>query len=797
LDRKKPSALWTWPQRLAELSIRRPVPFLVVPLLVSLAMAPGLARLELRTDGRSLVPPNDPAVAIDAEVRERFGLRDPIVVLIESPRPEGIYHAATLRSLQRISDAVARIEGIGPRNVVSLATEHRDRFLPGTLRRRTYLTPLPDTPELLAELRSDLEAAGIFYGTLVSRDGHAAAILAGVPAAAAGRDRTELYRQIAAKARREAARGDRISVVGAPAAEALLGVHVAEDLATLLPLTIAMIAGVVWIGCRRLWGVALALVKVAAALVWTLGLMGWIGAPVYLPTAVLPVILTALGLADEIHIFWEYQQVLGGEEGAAAPSGALRETMRRLAVPVALTSVTTAIGFLSFLTSSIVAVRSFGLFAALGMLFCMLWSLTATTAATAGLALLAPGAMRRPAPAIGARRARAGRAASSLLGRPRSVLAALGLVTAGLGLGVFRLAVQDSWIQGFSPESDFRQASERADAQFHGTHILLAHLRFSGGRASREGAGPLLDPRVLAAVGDFESFLRGRPGVGGALGLHSYLEAANFLGLGRREEARGMVDTAERIRHSVLRLEIARGRDRRREVVDDGMKSTIVTVFLRGANYRDTAALIKDIRRWEGRHLAPLGGRVELAGDVAVSQAMIPAIVRSQVSSLLVALLGTLLAIAFLYRSAATGLLALLPACAAVLWVFGGMGWAGVPLGVATSMFCAISLGVAVDFAIHFIERYRLRGAGGPGDAARRAFVETGPGIAADALAVSLGFGLLAVSRVPPNAYLGLLVAAALLSGAVLTLAGLGSLLAVRDQPKTPGPRADSGTRRG
>ncbi|HYO13920.1 MAG TPA: MMPL family transporter, partial [Thermoanaerobaculia bacterium] len=405
-------------------------------------------------------------------------------------------------------------------------------------------------------------------------------------------------------------------------------------------------------------------------------------------------------------------------------------------------------------------------------------------------ALLPPQAMRRPGPSGDAPGERFRRLASPLLARPRIVLAVLGAVTAGLGLGAFQLFVQDSWVNGFSPESTFRQATERADARLHGTHILLAHVRFDAKRGSREGPGPLLDPEILATVGRFEGFVRTQPGVGGALGLHSYLSAANYLGLGRREEARAMLGTPEEIRHSVLRLEIARGRDRRREVVDDGMESTVVTIFLRGATYRGTEALMRAIGAWERRHLAPMGGSVRFAGDVAVSQAMIPAIVRTQVSSLLLALAGTFLAIALLYRSAATGLLAVLPGGAAVLWVFGGMGWAGVPLGVATSMFCAISLGVGVDFAIHFLERYKRRRAEGRPGPARLAFAETGPGITADALAVSLGFGLLAVSQVPANAHLGLLVAAALLSGCVLTLAGLGSLLVLpgRRGKGEPGP---------
>ena len=106
------------------------------------------------------------------------------------------------------------------------------------------------------------------------------------------------------------------------------------------------------------------------------------------------------------------------------------------------------------------------------------------------------------------------------------------------------------------------------------------------------------------------------------------------------------------------------------------------------------------VRGAADRLAAPLGMRLDFAGDIAVSQEMIPAIVSTQVASLVLALLGAWLVSAWLHRSVAIGLLTLLPASLASLWVFGGMGWLGVPLGVATSMYCAITLGIGVDFAI-------------------------------------------------------------------------------------------------
>jgi predicted RND superfamily exporter protein len=121
--------------------------------------------------------------------------------------------------------------------------------------------------------------------------------------------------------------------------------------------------------------------------------------------------------------------------------------------------------------------------------------------------------------------------------------------------------------------------------------------------------------------------------------------------------------------------------------------------------------------------------------------------------------------------------MALLPTALSTLWIFGLMGWLGIPLGVATSMFCAITIGIGDDYAIHFVDRWRTARAAGRERPVLDAIQEAGPAIVNDTLAIALGFGLLAASQVPANAHLGILVALTLVAGCLLTLAGLGSLL--------------------
>jgi predicted RND superfamily exporter protein len=791
---------------LSQRSIRHPRATLALLAGLTLAAAPGLLRLEVRTDGRALVPVEDPAVRFDAEVREHFQLRDPIVVLVESSHPDGAFNPATLRHLQRLSDSLAQIEGIGPDNVMSLATERRDRVYPGTLTFRPFLDPPPDTPELLALLRSDVAAAGILTGTLVSADGRSVSLLVGVPPAAGAQapaaaaqtppagaptqilDRAALYRRIVATVAALDVPGDRVLVAGAPAAEALLGVHILEDLKLLVPLTVAVIALLFWRGSRRWWATLAVLGKVAATLLFTFGLMGWLGFPLYLTTAVLPVILVSLCLADEIHIFMQYQRFLA-ERAEDPPPAAVQATLRLLALPITLACLVTAIGFFSFLASSLSSVRAFGLFAGLGVLFELLWSLTAIPAT---LTLLGPQRMRRPRPFAATGSGLFRRLGAPILRHRLATLGFLAVATVGLAAGTRRLYVQDSWEDGFAPGSPFRRATETVNRQLFGTHILLAHLRFDPPpeRIPDLGfrRGPLLAPAALESIGAFERFARARPEVGGVLGPYTQLAAVHYLWMARREGLRGLPTEARRIDQLIKIFDMARGKRRRQELIDDDFRRAVVPIFLKDANYRQTAELMRALRAYAQAQLAPLGTRLDFAGDVAVSQAMIPAIVNTQVGSTTLALLGSCLVVCLLFRSFWLGLWALLPSTLAVLWVLGAMGWCGIPLGVATSMFCAITLGVGEDYAVHFLYRIRRAREEGRRDAVLHALEIAGPAIVSDTLTIALGFSVLMASSVPANARLGLVMAVALVACCALTLVGLGAALSAREQLPAPLP---------
>ncbi|HEY0553675.1 MAG TPA: MMPL family transporter [Thermoanaerobaculia bacterium] len=849
---------------LSRAALRRPGRTLAAVALLAVAAVPGLARLRLRTDGQALIPSRSPVAAYDRSVRGWFGVRDPLAIVVRPTGPEGIFRPPTLRRVRDLTAALAALDGVGAGGVVSLATERGFRFQPGTLQRRTLLDPLPTSPAAIAELRADIARIGAWDGLLIGRGGRSAAVVVGVPS---GVDRTAFYRRVRAVAVARAGEGDRIEVVGAAAAEALLGSHILADLGVpaawlgepaeglrlgLIPLALLLMGVVFRISFGRMAAAWLPLLKVGICLLALFGLMGWLGVPVYLTTAVLPLLLLAVGTASEVHLFRRFAALR--EDRPAAASGELAAlALAEIEQPVIQAAATTAVGFLSFSFSPVGPVRTFGLFAALGVLLCLLSTLTAVPAA---LALRPPDWIAcRPGGGTAFLAGFLGRLGRFAVRRRRTVLAAVAIAVLVAGDGLRRLEVQDSWVDGFAPRSAFARAMHDFDRDFAGADLLrvvveapglhtagtvdgagvgdrsldlpglartppsrllgsflvlqrpaapgpgweswIESVRFHGGLLAlgwpQTGGSPhfSLEPRhgepiswalrlepfavpvTLERVRDLERFLAGWPGVGRAAGPAGFLETAAFLTRPDVPGSRGLPDSpqvAAILWHNSAR---ALGTDRVRGIVDAGGTRGLVNVFLHGSDYARTARLMAALRVWERSHLNPYGIRLGFAGDVAVSQALIGGVVTTQLESLALSLLGIFAVTAGLSRSLRRGLLCVVPAALAVLLDFAVLGWRGIPLGVATSMFAGMTLGVGVDYAIHLLdrlERPRQSGMGGMEGAAATALATTGPAILTDAASTILGFAVLLVSQVPANERLGSLLALSLTACVAATL---------------------------
>ena len=895
--------------------IYHPRRMIAASLLLIAAVSPGMLRLRLRTDGHALVPHQAPEILVDLAIRDDFAIDDPVVVVIRSNDGSGIYNAHTLALIDELTTVFKALDGVRPGNVFSLATEYGDRVFPGTLRFRRMLEPLPTTPEEIERLRGDIRDIKLYSGTMVSFDERSAAILVG---AAPGVDRVDLYRRVWDTIESQGEIPEKVDVIGAPVAEALLGTHILEDLGVpelllgrrtdshsahkplgipksayefrvwiarcigLVPVALAVMA-LVFLVCHRSWpAVVLPLMEAGTCLVVVFALMGWCGVPVYLTIAVMPIILTAAGVMDEMHVFARYRERLTASV-SDDHRAVLLATMVEMGRPVIMTNATSGFGFLAFAFSPIGPVCAFGIFTAIGMVFCLAWTLIVTPACLS-LAGARPIVGRRRAQASGSTAPRLkrwfGALGSGVVRYRGAVLASVILAAVIAPLGIRNVVVQDSWIDGFAPESEFRRATDAFDEQFLGAHTLIVcaetdRRKFSGEivgaafdglwtklpgdlvddpatlvgwrfKLKRLGQPPpptvadarrqailenwftwiseakreegnilvkgnpsqglpkfglrltdsdrvafemtpsrLMQPDTVRRIGELESFIKAQQAdaVGGVVGTADYLKTVNFLRRGRREEERRIPDNAEQVEWNWREYGRIRGEERIRQLVDADYSRSVITVLMKDANFVGTAHLMTSIRDFEAEKLATNGIKLSFAGDVAVSQTLIEAIVGTQILSVIAASLGDLAVTTVLGRSLLFGLLCVLPSSLAVLLNFAVMGWLGMPLGVATSMFSSMTLGIGVDYAIHFLQTHKQERAAGaaPREAVIGAMMITGPAIIGNTLAVTLGFGVLMLSQVPANARLGGLLVLSLFNCFGATMLILPAILGRRD----------------
>lgn len=752
--------------RLAGLCLARPRVALLAALLVAVLCASGLPRLELRTDGRAIYPSGNRVVQRSEADAERF--RDPDrVILLLSARPGGppVASTAGLQVLSEIDRHLRSVTVVDPESVRSLASLlEPEPGLSSLQHVREYLAEIPASPAEVADLRARVRRHPLGEGLFLAADGSAAAVYATLAEGVPSRDAVDA---LEAWVGRRGGPAFDLRLTGPAVAEALLGPKVLRDLVRTIPIMVLVMALVLY-GCLGTPGaVAAVMAEVFVVLVSVLGLMGHAGVPVTLVTTVLPVAVMVLAVADEVH-FLERLQAFQAEADAshagrrAAAAAALRDMGR----PMVLTSLTTAAGFLAFPTSDIEPLRDFGIFAAGGILLAMLSSFTLIPA----LVVCLPASWWRPA-----RRRSSGTGPSlspfhAWVQRHQAAAfaLALGLVAALLPGSLF-LSAQDAWIDNFDPGSPLATADRLYNASFWGTYRFDVVLESPEPRFFRGVEGVRLVEEVsrVAAAAPH------------AAGVFSHLTSLQVLATltGRAgdvsrlppEDLRTLMALATLLGSS-LELDHVLSRDAR---------AARVRILVEAADYRRGTELREHLRQ----RLAPLvegrGVSVHWSGDLPIALEVVRSILTDQLGSIAWSLAGIGLVLLLALRRPAQAVVVLAPVLAAAGLVLGAIGYLGLPLGIATSMFLALSVGSGTDFSLHLFHAYReARVAGAEHRAAvGRSLATAGRAVRWNAVVLGLGFLVLTLSSLPPNRALGLLLAAAMLAAYLMTVLLLPRLL--------------------
>ena len=198
---------------------------------------------------------------------------------------------------------------------------------------------------------------------------------------------------------------------------------------------------------------------------------------------------------------------------------------------------------------------------------------------------------------------------------------------------------------------------------------------------------------------------------------------------------------------------------------NDPLEPTAIrtTIQLRTTGQIDTGRVLQEINGFVKANF-PDTVRVVIGGLTLEEASLNRLVVLSLLTSIIIALISLFVIMALANRSAAAGLLCVAPLGLLMLMNFAIMGFGGIKLNIGTAMISSLSMGIGIDYTVHFLEAYKrfYRASGGRGDFLQNAYRTCGQAILVDAAATGLGFAVLLFSRFNMLAELGLMIALAM-----------------------------------
>ncbi len=732
---------------------------IVAVVLITASLAAFVPRLGVDVDFTNYLNQTDPAVAAAERVKDRYGSQLMMMVVVDTD--DGIFTPARLRLLEGLGreferlSLVARV--IGPLNIQLIrGSADAIRIGPAAPGGRA-----PATPEEIAAYRELVMNDRRTKGFVVSADGKAAAFYL---RAERGVEMIPFAEEVEAAANRFKEDGVRIFVTGIPYFDLSLGRSMRRDLRIFLPLVILLIIAVLYAGFRWRWGVIIPLAVVGMAVVITLGLMSLFRVPLTVVSFIIPVILMAIGIADGIHVLSRYREELLEGKGREE---AILSTMRAMQGPVVMTSLTTAAGFLSLLNSYFIPQRTFGLFTSAGIIAAMLLSL-----------FLIPAVLRLvPPPSGGSGKGRGGGLSVFLTGMEKKVVrhgrfVLLGAIVVGVvfSAGFSRITI----------ETTQRAYIGEGHPAVAGLDIL--EERFSGGEQAiieidtsvRDG---LKDPALLREIVSLQDYLEGE-GVGRTESIADIVREMNQR-FHADDPAYYAIPDDPHLVAQLLLLFTFQGGDLDGLALAD-FSAGEVLAFHGIKQGSKQAAFVDDLTAYLDEHFSAYG-RAEMVGATRIQVRMLSSIAQSQIKSLLTSIGAAGVIVILLMGSILYGLISLVPLLFTIAINFGIMAYSGTPLDIATLMVSSITIGIGIDYGIHYISRFREGlDAGRSVDASAVAAAgSAGRAIVYNALSLALGFSVLLLSAFRGMRSFGALTAATMLIGAVSALLVIPALLSV------------------
>lgn len=733
-------------KRIMNFTLRWPVLVLTMILALSVYFFMEMKNnTRMETDLDEYMPQDHPAFVYSDSAEAIFNIKDGIIIAIQNKG--GIYNSKTLEKVKTLTEDLQKLEEIEKSDVTSLYTADNIIGTETGLEVNPFYTEVPESQQEINSLKQKVRDNEMINDRIVSGDETVTLAIAEIGDDAFSQ---EFYHNLLDLADSYEDEDHNLYVAGTPIVEGTMAYLGPRDMQRMVPIVILVIILVLYVTLRNVKTTVLTLLVVLFSVIWAFGLMAALSIPIYAVTTMVPVMLIAIGVADGIHLF-SHMKLYQKEHPNASKQDSTSDMIKNMWKPVVMTSVTTSVGFISLLTSEVYPIKYFGLFTAFGVMSAMILSLIFIPASI--ITFGKPKFSGKKKTSHETRYPWAKSWTNRVLNNKKMVYGIMAVIIVLSIYGLQKVWINSSFLDKFEDDSQIVQTDEFINKKFGGTTKLNVIL-------SAERNDAFKEPEVLKLMTKMQKRVdSSMQVVGSSFSLADYIERMNKVMHADKEEYNRIPDSQNLIAQYLLLYEMSGDPDNLWKEVNYDYNQANLKYQLKEDDSKSLKAAISRIEKFEDE-FQELGVDINYAGSGYKALVFTDLILEGQIKSLVLSLVLIVILLTLMFRQISIGLIGAVPITITALLSFGVMGLFNIPLSTTTALLASIAVGIGIDYAVHFIERYKvyLKKYTNKFEVAIHTINHSGRAIFFNAIVVIAGFLVLTFSVFPPNRALGALV---------------------------------------
>ncbi len=746
-------------------------PKLIITICVFAAVGIGLfiPRIKIDTDPENMLSKEAFVRRFHHEVKTEFDLYDFIVLgIVNDKDANGIFNIDSLTKIYNITEQIKQIDGVISRNIIAPSTtDSITQAGLGAIEFKWLMGSPPTSQAEALQIRDEALNNPMLNNTLISEDGHALALYIPIKAKDMSYKISQQIKAIVQKYQGD----EQYHITGLPVAEDTFGVEMFRQMAISAPMAGLIIFIMLWLSFRKISVIAAPMIVAMLTVITTMGLLIGFGFTVHIMSSMIPIFLMPISVVDSVHILSEfYDQYPKTRDKRKTIS----HVMHHLFSPMLYTSLTTMAGFASLALTPIPPVQVFGVFVAAGVGIAWLMTMIFIPAYT----------MLIPEKSLKNFGIKEHEEENSVLARflksvsfvsvkfsKLIILGFIALIVMAI-IGITKININDNPVKWFEPNHPIRIADVVLNEHFGGTYT--AYLVLKG-----EQDETFKQPEMLNYISGLDDYLVKQGDVGKATTLADVVKKIYCELMEGNQEYFRIPDTPEAVAQCLISFQNSHKPDDLWHLTIPDYNKVNIWIQLKSGDNQNMERVVKQVKQYIKDNPPPLPFSSDWAGLTFINTVWQDKMVGGMLKSLLGSFVMVFIMMAFLFRSMLWGFLAMVPLSITIASIYGLIGWIGKDYDMPTAVLSSLTLGLSVDFAIHFLERTReiYKKAGSWAQTNTELFGSSGRAISRNALVIAIGFTPLMFAPLVPYKTVGFFMMAIMFCSAFVTLFALPALI--------------------